>query len=133
MKKAACLVLVMLFLTPLRAQYKTTITEQQLKNALLSNKVIEYVGLTHLVAGGVLIGLAINDFNSPQYSTNSYGQPVKNELFKGTDKFILGCLIAGAGIPLLITGAVKSHNVNIELRKLSVPVSASLIVITYRF
>ena len=133
MKNTISLFLLMLFFIPINAQNKSKLSQEQLKKALVKDKILESAGIANIAIGSVLIGLAINEFNSPLYSTNSSGLPVKNNIFEGTGKFLIGCLFAGSGIPLLITGAVKRHNVEIELKRLKFPVSSSVIGVTLRF
>jgi hypothetical protein len=133
MKKAFGIFILMLFFIPLIAQNKGNFTQEQLKKALVRDKTLESIGLVNIAIGSALIGIGINDFNSPSYSRNSMGQPVKNNLFEGTGKLLIGCLFAGTGIPLFITGAVKRHNVEVKLRRINVLVSSSDIGITIRF
>jgi hypothetical protein len=133
MKNAISIIFLILFLMPLNAQTKSKFTQEQLRKALVKDKILECAGLVNIAVGSVLIGLAVKDFNSPVYSTNSYGQPVKNDIFAGTDEFLIGCLFAASGIPVFITGAVKKHNVEVELKRLNFPVSSSMVVVTLRF
>jgi hypothetical protein len=76
MKKAFGIFILMLFFIPLIAQNKGNFTQEQLKKALVRDKTSESIGLVNIAIGSALIGIGINDFNSPSYSRNSMGQPV---------------------------------------------------------
>lgn len=133
LKRTIYICLLILFVLPLNAQTKSKFTQEQLQKALVRDKIITGIGVADLAAGAVFIGLAIHDFNAPEYSRSPSGLPVKNNPFKGTGKLLIGCIFAGTGIPFIIIGGAKTHNVKVELMKGYNIVAATGIKVTVKF